>query len=481
MKNMDIKILRNALLLAIAIFGKNALFAQESWTLERAIRYAQETNLGIKQAQAGIKQAETTLELNKQARMPDLRAGLSQGISSGRFFEQSTGQVVTSTAKYNNYSLSTGIPIYQGGAIKNSIKQSNFDLQAAQADADETVNNLALTVAQAYLTILLSEEQLEITKKQQLQSEEQLKRTDKLIAVGTLAQNERLNLVAQIARNEGAVVVAQNQVDLSYLNLKNILQLEPDNNLRIVRPTAIVPEANPDVFQLKAIYTGALGMQPQVRAGEIRERSAVVGEKIARAGYLPTVSLGGDISTRWSSQIKDFVAGNRVLGDAQDVNVNGTDVSIRFYQDEVSIKNVPYFEQLNRNFGLGAGLQTQIPIFQNGRTKANVERAKLNLIQTQIRNEQTRITLKNDIQTAIANSRAAKKTYETNVKTVAAFRSAFENTQKRFDLGAVNALDLTTAKTTLDNAESDLLISKYDYVLKLKVIDFYQGRKLSLD
>lgn len=480
---MDIKILRLAVLLGGLFLEKNMASAQESWTLERAIKYAQETNLGIKQAKAGIDLAENTLDLNRKARLPNLSANLGQGLSSGRFFEQSTGQVVTSTAKYNNYSLSSGLPLYQGGAIKNSIEQSKYDLQAAQADADEAVNNLALTVAQAYLQILLSEEQLEIAKKQQLQSEEQLKRTDKLIAVGTLAQNERLNLVAQIARNEGAVVAAQNSVDLSYLNLKNILQLEPDRELKIVRPSVIVPDVNPEVFQLKTIYAGALGTQPQIRAGEIREKSAYSGEKIARAGYLPTISVFGDVSTRWSSQIRDVIySADKREGPPIDIVLNGQPLSFSIVDNQVDdIVRVPYFEQLDRNLGVGAGLQTQIPILQNGRTKANVQRAKLNLIQTQIRNEQTRNTLKNNIQTAIANSKAARKTYETNVKTVNAFRTAFENTQKRFDLGAVNALDLTTAKTTLDNAESELLISKYDYVLKLKVIDFYQGRKLSLD
>jgi outer membrane protein len=478
MKNIKL----NICLVGLIFFGKIGLFGQDSWTLERAIRHAQETNLGIQQSKIGVRQSESNLELNKAARNPNLNGATGLGVNSGRYFDQSAGQIITSTSRYNTFSLSTGLALYQGGAIKNSIAQGKLDVQAAKADADEAANNIGLSVAQAYLQILLSEEQVEISKKRMMQTEEQLKRTDRLIAVGTLAQNERLNLVAQLARDEGALVTAQNQVDLSYLNLKNILQIEPDAPFKIVRPLSVVPlDANPDIFSLKSIYTGALGTQPQIRAGEIREQSAIVAEKIARAGYLPSVNLGADVSTRWASQIKDATYGDVRVGAANPVEINGFPAALAFFQPDVSFNSVKYLKQLNRNFGLGVGVQVNVPILQNGRTRANVQRAQLAFEQTKIANNQTKQRLKNDIQTAIANSKAAKRSYETSIKTVAALRAAFENTQKRFDLGSMTALDLTTAKTNFDNAESELLISKYDYILKLKVIDFYQGRKLSLD
>lgn len=470
-------------LLAAAVFcGNIVAFGQDTWSLERAIKHAQETSLGIKQAGLTIKNAEITQDLNKKARLPNASASTNAGISSGRFFDQSLGVLVTENFKSQGLGLNFGLPLYQGGAIRTGIRQGAIDVQAARADAEQVANDLAIQVAQAFLQILLSEESLEITKKRLRQSEEQLSRTDKLIAVGTLAQNERLNLVAQIARDEGSIVGAQNQLDLSYLNLKNILQLEPDYNLKIERPTSAVPtDANPDGLTFKALFTGALGTQPQIKAGELREKSAFLNESIARSQNRPSVGIGLDMSSRWTDQAKDIVLGGTRFDTPFTVQVNGQPVEVAFPITDRTFVDVKYPTQLRRNFGLSFGVQVSQPIYQNGRASAAIQRAKIGVLQTQIQNQTVRQSLKNEVMTSLANAKAGRRTYETNLKTVAAFRQAFENTQKRYDLGAVNALDLTTAKTSLDTAESDLLISKYDYILKMKVLDFYQGKKLSLD
>ena len=171
-----------------------------------------------------------------------------------------------------------------------------------------------------------------------------------------------------------------------------------------------------------------------------------------------------------------MVKGNPVI-----VDINGTSVPIAFYQEGLRYSKVPYFNQLDQNFGQGIGLSLSVPIYQNGRTRLNVERARLSVLNAQISNTQLRQQLKNDIQTALANARASRQQLDAAQKTFDATNTAFQNMEKRLNLGAVNTFDLTTAKSNLDIAENDLVVAKYTYLFNLKILDFYQGKQLSLN
>jgi len=150
-------------------------------------------------------------------------------------------------------------------------------------------------------------------------------------------------------------------------------------------------------------------------------------------------------------------------------------------QVPVNVRRVPYFDQLNQNFGQSIGVGVNIPIYQNGRTRLSVERAELALLNAQLQQNQTRQTLKNDIQTAIANARAAGRQFEAAQRTLNFTTLTFENMQKRYSVGAVNSFDLTTAQNNRDNAENDMVVAKYDYLFKLKILDFYLGKPLRLE
>ncbi|MFM7401777.1 MAG: TolC family protein, partial [Bacteroidota bacterium] len=161
--------------------------------------------------------------------------------------------------------------------------------------------------------------------------------------------------------------------------------------------------------------------------------------------------------------------------------VNGQPLNIQAVNDVYSFPKLGYFNQIDRNFGQGFGISLGIPIYQNGRTRLSVERARLGALTAEMQQTQTQQTLKNDIQTAIANARAAKRQLDAAQKTFDASSIAYQNTEKRLALGAVNTLDLTTSKNNRDIAENDLVVARYDYLFKLKILDFYAGRPLKLD
>lgn len=457
--------------------------AQDTWSLERCIRYAQENNITVQQAEASVKLSLLAQQQAKASRLPNVSANANLGKQFGRTIDPTTNQFSTTSTGYNSLGLNAGISLFNGGQIHHSVKQAGWDVQAAAADAAQTSNNLALQVARAYLNILLASEQLENAQRRVVQSQEQLNLTQKLIDAGNTPMAEKYNFIAQIARDEQSVITARNSLELGYLNLKQLMQLEPDFDLRIEQPAITAPVATlPESSALTDLYTVAATTQPIIRAAGFRTKSAEEGVSIARSAYYPSVSAFANLNSNYSSQFFTVTStGDLVKGDPVIVDIGGQQVPVSFYQAGVRYGKVPYFGQLDQNFGQGIGLSVNVPIYQNGRTRLSVERARLNVLTTQMQNTQARQQLKNDIQTAIANAYASRQQLDAAQKTYDATTTAFQNMGKRLSLGAVNTFDLTTAKINLDISENDLVLAKYTYLFNLKILDFYQGKPLNLN
>ncbi len=459
-----------------------SLSSQEIWNLERCIRHAQEANLLVRQAQTNTRVALLSERQAKAARLPTVNLSSNVGEQFGRTIDPATNQFVTSGITFNSISLTAGLPLFAGGQVNHAIRQAQWNAQAAQADAAQTANDLALRVAQAYLSVLLAEEQLEIARRRVEQARLQLETTRKLIEAGSTPAADRFNAQAQLAREEQLAVQAQNNTDLAMLTLKQLLQLEPDYNLRIERPRIEVPaDANPESFSLPTVYAIARETQPGVKAAHFRLKSAETGVALARAAYYPVVNLFASLNTNYSSQFRDFnnpIITGTELSPPVTIRINEMDVTIQQYINTFEFPRLSYFHQVERNFGQGIGVQINVPIYQNGRTRLSVERAQLGVITAQLQENQTQQQLKNDIQTAIANARAGRLQWEAAQKTYEAAQAAFANVERRYQLGAANLLEFTTARNNRDNAENDLLIARYDYIFRLKILDFYLGKEI---
>lgn len=468
------------LLFAAFAFAATTVNAQDSWSLERCVKHALDNNLTIKQTQANVRTALLSEQQAKASRLPNLSAQVSAGEQFGRTIDPTTNTFGTSAIGFNQMTLSAGVSVFQGGLIHNSVKQAGYNTRAAVADAQQSANDLALQVAQAFLSVLLAEEQLKSAQARIGQSKEQLNNTLKLIDAGNLPPADRFTIDAQIAREEQLAVTSANNVELSMLNLKQLLQLEPDYVMSIEKPIFSIPaDAAPEAYTLPSVYETATATQPSISAAGFRLKSAEKGVDIARAGYYPTLSLFANLSSNYSTAFRTGTPGPNELVE-QDVQIGGQTVRIGFFQPTLIIKDVPYFDQIDRNFGQGIGVSLNIPIYQNGRTRLSVERARLGIVNAQLAEVQAKQRLKNDIQTAIANAKAAKKQMEAANKSVEAARAAFVNAEKRHALGAINTLNLSIAKNTLDIAENDLLVARYDYLFRLKIIDFYLGKEIKL-
>jgi outer membrane protein len=477
-------------ILTIGLIALNGFaFGQETWSLEKCVSYAQENSRLVKQSQVGVSNAKLSQKLADFDRYPSVSAGSNFGLNFGRSVNPSTYAFENRSTNFQSWSLNANVILYNGGRLNNAVRQSELDIKASQADLENSASTIALQVAQAYLQILLFDEQLENARKRIQTTQSQLDRTERQIKAGQIAPNAKYDLMAQVARDEQQIVTAANNVELSYLNLKNLLELSPEKDIKIEKPSVVAPkDANPENFMFKAVYAQALGNQPQIKAGEYRIKSAEVGVKMAQALLLPSVSASAGVSTNYSSTLLDFtkpdLSGVTVDYEkiARDVKINGQNAKIQSLEakGEPVFPKSPYFNQLDNNLGQGISLNLQIPIFDGFSRKIGIQRQKLNVENQTLALDAQKQQLKTDVQNAIASARAAKKQFEASTKTFEAQRAAYDAADKRLASGSGNSFELTQAKNNLDTAERDVTVAKYDYLFRLKIVEFYEGKKLTL-
>lgn len=494
-KNMKLKT-SNTFLSAFvfAFFSANLLFvnhvsAQEIWSLQRCIEYARTNSIALKQAENSIQLAALTDKQNQLSRLPSVSANSNLGYQFGRTIDPVSNEFKSQTIAFNSMGLSAGATVYSGGRINNTIKQGQINLQAAEKDAAASFNDIALSIATAYLNVLLSEEQLENANRRRGLSQQQLDQTDKRVAAGSLPANDRLDVLAQIANDEQAIVQARNSIDINYLTLKGLMQLDPATNIKVERPSFTIPaDANPDAFDFFQVYAQALSTQPQVAANELRIQSEEVGVDLAKSGYFPTLSIFGSLNSSWSDAAKQVeVLDLGTVRQSQkffvDLGQGETELDVQFDVPNVQTNFVdyPYFDQIKNNFGQSVGIGLNIPIYSNGQNDINVQRAQVRILGARLQSDQTKQQLKNDVQQAIASAKASRQTLDASQKSIEATKVAYENAEKRFQLGTINNLQLLTARNNYDIAQTNLTVAKYDYLFRLKILDFYLGKTIKLD
>lgn len=456
-----------------------SISAQDTWSLEKCIEYAIEHSLTVEQSEINLQTSLVNQKEVKHSRWPSLNASFGTGLNFGRVINPSTNSFETDNSIFSNYGISTGVPIFAGNQINNSIKQTALDLEASEEDLNQSRVSLAFDIATSFLNVLFAQENLRNAEAKILLSQKQLEQIDKLIAAGSRPEAERYDILAQISLDQQDVVQFDNTIVQNLLVLKQQMRLEPEYDLRLERPD-IQEEilSKIETYHFRQVYEKALETQPQVHAQELRIESSVLNEKIMQGARYPTLSLGGSIGTN-TTDLDKFVTGSSISRELiPGLYVDGA--PDRVEQDFVtnSFDQTPYGEQINNNLGYGVSLNLSIPIYNNYRNKANVDRAHLNVLRTQNTFEQIKQQLKTEIQNALASARAAKESLKASQAALNAAEIAYSNSQKRFDLGALNSFNLIDAQNRLDASRVNLTISKFDYIFRILVVEYYMGKGL---
>lgn len=461
-------------------------FAQDTWTLQSCVKYALDNNLTVQQAQLTARNAALTQKQNQFNRLPSVNGSASAGYQFGRTIDPTTNTFNNTRIGFNSYNVNASVILFDGNRINSEVRQSSYDLEATKLDAENTRQVVALNVATTYLNILLAEEQLANSQTQRQLAQQQLDRTTRLVEAGQLAPNARLDLEAQVARNEQLIIEAQNSVDVGYLTLKQFLQLDPAQDIVLERPEANVEDrALVQDFNLEEVYGTALQTQPIVASARARLESSQAGEQVAKSGNLPSVSLFANLNTNYSSLARDFNNPNldnvtQVANNPVPIEIDGNLVEIvTFRQEGIVYPNIGYVDQLNENFGQSAGVSLNVPIYNNHRNNINRERARINVLNAELNARQIKDQLKTDIQAAITGFRSSRNAYLAAQRSQNAAEAAFNDAQRRFDVGAINTFEFNNAVDNLDVARRELTRAKYQLLFNLKVVEFYLGQPLN--
>lgn len=453
--------------------------AQEEWSLMRCIEHAIENNLSIKQAEISVDFAKIDETQAKHSRYPNLNFSSSLNSNFGRSTDPITNTNITQNFISNNVSLSSGVTVFNGFRIANSIKRSAIDIQASDYDLEQSKRDISLSVANSYLNALFADENLAIAQSQFGTSQEQLVQTQRLIDAGVRPANESLDILAQIANNEQMVIAAENSKEIALLNLKQLLRLDPDVSMILTAPSDITVESDPDVLTFTEVYNSALKAQYNIKAADLRVESASISEKIAKAGLMPSLSFGASIGSNFSNQGKR-VDGFELERVDQTIFFNGTEAVIGTDQPVPILSNNPYFNQLDENLSYGFGFSLNYPIYNNYTNKLGVERAKLNTMNAQTQREQAKDGLKTVVQQALADAKAAKRKLNASEKSVNAQSASFNNAEKKFNAGTINTFEYVSIKNALLEAEVNAVLSKYEFLFAIKVLDFYMGKPINI-
>ncbi len=455
--------------------------AQESWSLEKCVNRAISSNLSVQNLKLNQDEANIGIKEARHAQLPSLNGSVGANWNFGRSIDPTTNTFNSQTFFSNNYSLNSGITLYNGGRIQNTIKQAKVERERSEVDIKQIERDIALAVANQYLAVLFAQENIKIAQNNVANTDTQIDQMKKLIERGARPEIELFNLEAQRANNEQSLVQANNNYDAALLDLKQSLLLDSSVEFRIEEVTVTVPEIlEYSTMSIDDIYKLAEKNQWSIKSAELGIEVADVGKKIANSGLLPSLSVGGSINTNYSNQSRRVIGSTLEYNDIN-VLIQGQQTTIGFPNTIPVVEKTPYSDQVNDNVSYGVGVSLSIPIYNNYRVTAGIQRAKLNQDRMKIVLEQEKQKLKSNIQQAWANCKAAKSTYEASELSVQAQKKAYDNAQKRFDIQAINSFELTNMKMAYDNASINNLIAKYDYLFKVKVLDFYIGKPIKID
>ncbi len=472
--------LRNLFLVIIfLLLSFQPVGAQENgWTLRECIDHAWENNLQLQQQKLSVDMAREDLSQSRANRYPTLNANASHSYSFGRTVDPFTNEFATETVQSNNFSMSSGVTLFNGFQVSNIIRQNRLELEAGKKDMEQAYNDVALMVASAYLQVLFNKEMVENAHSQLEIIQQQVERTEKLVEAGTLPRGSLLTIQAQKATEELQLVNAQNQLDLAYLNLQQIMFMPEGEEVVVESPELEIAPGDDLEYTPMQVYRIAVNEQPNVRSAQIRIASAERGVSIAKGARSPSLRMQGSIGTGYSEASLEIFDQTETGINQVFVTDDGVEMLQPVYDFSTRIK--PFTDQLDENLSRSVGLFLSIPIFNNFQTRAGISRSKINLENARLQNQIVRENLFQTIQQAHADASAALKRYFASEKNVEALEESFRYTEQRFNVGMVNTVEYNDAKNRLSAAQSELLQSKYEYLFRFKVLEFYMGRPLEL-
>jgi outer membrane protein len=469
--------------LLLALLFVSFVSAQEKWDLLKCVNYALQNNISIKQQDIQAQIANLTYNQTDLSKYPNLNFSSNLGLNTGRSIDRTTNQFTTESVINNYFNLQSNVDVFNWFSKRNTIAANRYEALAANAGVDKLKDDIALNIAAAYLQALLAKEQVSASGILIGQTIAQLETTRKLVDAGSLPELNQLQLESQLASDSLTLISAIGTETQSLLLLKSLLNLDAGAAFDIVTPPIDKVPVDPIAdLQPEAVYELAIKNRPQQKLNNFRLLAAQKFADAARGALYPTISAGASFGTNYSNLKNNqriisatpkndtiaFVAGSNTP-----VYFPGFDTRYNFYAS-------PYGTQLSNNFNNGVGISISVPIFNGNSAKINWQKQKLNVKNMTLQQELDNQTLKQDIYKAYTDAMTALQKFNASTKAVETADKAYDFSQKRYNAELLNTIDLIISQNNLFRARIEKLSAQYDYVFKMKVLEFYKGQGLKL-
>lgn len=462
------------IILFITLLGINLNIHAQQYSLKQCIETAVENNLQVQKGRIDEKIGQVNLKQSKDNKLPSLAAVTGQGFSLGRGVDPYTNSIIDQKIAFNNVGLSGGVTLFSGWQQKNTVKQNEYLLRADKATIESDKENITLNVILAYLEVLNKQEQLNQTNNQAEITKAQISKTERLVTADIVPATNLIDLKLQLANDDLDRVNAKNYLADAKLNLLQLMNL-PINTAIEVEPI----EANNINLQkviTENIYLQAIENKSIIKGYQYRLLAADAGIEIAKSIKYPTISLNSGIYTNYSSAAKRSISSGEVLEENTGLYVptQSGNLPVMIAQQKTSVERLGYFNQmsLNRNFSLN--LQLKIPLFNGHNLQNKLNLARLNKENLLVNEKMYRQTLRQNIEFANNKMVAAFERYTSIQKQLSVSNEAFVAAEVKFNAGTINSMDFNLSKTNLDKAKLNLIQAKYDYLLRVRILEFYK-------
>ena len=445
--------------------------------------YAVANNITVKQADLQTRYSALTYSQEKLSQYPVLNFQSNVGYRFGRSENPTTGVYEDNNFLNAGFQLQSSVNLINWFSKKHSIEGSRLSYEADRAQVKKAQDDIALNVAVAYLQILLAKEQAGVAAIQVEQTKSQLELINKKVAAGVLPELSAAEMEAQLARDSSTLITAESTIQQYLLQMKALLNIDAAEPFDVVvPPVELIPIESLADLQPEYVFQLALKNLPQQRVNELRREANIAYVKSAKANMYPTLGAYGGLGSNFVNlKFPEFIEGPKVPSGAT-VIINGVEYDVVRPSVIPTGKetSIAFSRQLRNNFGQSIGISLSVPIFNGGVSRTNWQRSKLNVLQAELNIERDNQTLKQDIYTAYNDAIAALQRYNANKKTVEATRKAYDFALKRYNLNLVSTYDLLNSQNNLSRAQIEMLNAQYDYVFKMKLLEFYKGQGLKL-
>lgn len=448
----------------------------DAWDLRHCVDYALANNINVLQADVQAREAALQTRMAKWQQIPTLNFNTNGGYQFGRNIDPTTNQYTTNKVFFQSYNMQAGITLFNFFNIKNNIKSTENNEASSKFGVDKVRNDIALNVAAAYLQTLLSIEQANIAKVQIDQTKAQLDNTRKLVDAGSKPELDAAQLVSQLATDSSTYIAALGTAEQNRISLMGLLNIDESLPFKVSTPDVDkIPIPALADLDPAYVYQLALANQPQQKSDSFLVVSNEYAVKSARGAMYPTLSLFGQLGSNYGNTYMEphgsYPFSDTIYTHGGDYLVNNQVIPV--------YKKVPYFKQVaNVNFSQSIGLQLNVPILNGRQARTNYERAKLNLENARLQARANNITLQQNVYTAYSNAVSALAKYNSTSKEVQTQQYALDLATKRYDIGMLSTIDYITIQSNLFTAKINNVSARYDYIFKMKVLEFYKGQQV---